>query len=62
LGITGWVRNNPDGTVSVWAEGGEGALNAFLSWLKTGPRYANVERVDSRIETATNAYADFEAR
>jgi acylphosphatase len=37
LGITGFVRNMPDGSVYIEAEGSESQLNAFVKWCKNGP-------------------------
>ncbi|NJQ97304.1 MAG: acylphosphatase [Hydrococcus sp. CSU_1_8] len=37
-GVTGWVRNEPDGSVYVEAEGDEIALKSFSEWCKKGPR------------------------
>ncbi len=45
LGLTGWVKNNPDGTVEIVAEGREQDLKKLLEWCKEGPEYAHVERV-----------------
>ncbi|MDF1819809.1 MAG: acylphosphatase [Immundisolibacteraceae bacterium] len=47
LGITGWVRNLPDGRVEVSAFGSPQALERFESWLQVGPKMAQVEKVDS---------------
>jgi acylphosphatase len=44
LGISGSVRNMPDGSVFIEAEGPEDNMNAFISWCRKGPGY--VERVD----------------
>ncbi len=57
LGLDGWVRNDPDGSVTVVAEGAETALKSFEEWLKEGPPGARVENVDSRI---TQARGDLE--
>ncbi len=46
LGIVGSVRNEPDGTVRVVAEGDEAALRDLVLWLHRGPERASVERVD----------------
>ncbi len=46
LGISGAVRNEPDGTVRVVAEGDEEALRALLAWLHQGPDRAEVDRVE----------------
>lgn len=47
LGLSGTVRNEPDGTVRVVAEGSEAALRVLLDWLRRGPDRAAVERVDA---------------
>jgi acylphosphatase len=46
LGLSGHVRNEPDGTVSVVAEGPRQRLETLLAALHRGPRNARVERVD----------------
>jgi acylphosphatase len=48
LGLRGWVRNAPDGSVETWAQGNGTALEAFLAFLKEGPRSARVQSVDVR--------------
>lgn len=45
LGITGWVRNEPDGTVKIAAEGTEEQLAKLLRWCNEGPERAKVDRV-----------------
>jgi acylphosphatase len=47
LGLDGMVRNRPDGTVEVIAEGERGALEEFLSALERGPGEAEVQRVEA---------------
>jgi acylphosphatase len=42
LGICGIVRNEPDGSVCVEAEGDESALARFVEWCKKGPPNARV--------------------
>lgn len=42
LGLTGWVRNLPDGRVEGWAEGPEDRLDALEAWLAHGPDQAQV--------------------
>lgn len=59
LGLVGWVRNNPDGTVEVWAEGRESALSGFETFLKDGPPAANVARLDVRRPSALGTYHSF---
>lgn len=46
LGARGWVRNAEDGSVLVHAEGGEGAVEALVAFLREGPRGARVSGVE----------------
>lgn len=46
LGLTGWVRNNNDGTVEVQAGGDKENLERFVQWCKKGPPFAKVENVE----------------
>jgi acylphosphatase len=46
LGLSGWVRNLPDGTVEVAARGEAAAVDALIGWLAQGPRGARVTGVD----------------
>jgi acylphosphatase len=48
LGVTGWVRNLPDGTVEGVFEGDEVAVNALVEWCRSGPTAARVDRLDLR--------------
>ncbi len=45
LGVTGWVRNLPDGTVEAWIEAERDALDRMQSWLATGPTSARVDGI-----------------
>lgn len=45
LGLTGWVKNLPDGSVFVEAEGSPEKLDGFIAWCRTGPPLAGVEDV-----------------
>ena len=49
LGLAGWVRNEPDGTVSGQVEGTETAFEAFRIRLVAGPAFATVERLDWEV-------------
>ena len=46
LGIAGFARNLPDGSVEVVAEGAAEAVVAFEEKLREGPAFARVEIVD----------------
>jgi acylphosphatase len=48
LGVTGWVRNLPDGSVEGVFEGDEAAVNALVEWCRSGPPAARVDRLDLR--------------
>ena len=50
LGVRGWVRNLPDGSVELVAEGADVAIKEFLSWCHHGPRFAKVMHVERSDE------------
>lgn len=60
LGITGWIRNEPDGSVSILAEGEPATLEEFVSWCREGPPLAAVEAVEFAWAEATGGWRDFE--
>lgn len=47
LGLSGFAKNEPDGSVTVEVEGTRGAAAAFRMWAGTGPARADVIRVES---------------
>jgi len=51
-GVTGWVRNLPDGSVEAAFEGDAEAVAALLDFFRAGPRLARIERVEVREEPA----------
>ena len=46
LGVAGWVRNHPDGSVEVAATGEEAAIRSLRMALATGPTEASIATVD----------------
>jgi len=48
LGVAGYVKNEKDGSVTVFAQGDDGALERFLERLKSPPPPAQVRSVDAR--------------
>lgn len=60
-GITGFVKNLPDKTVYIEAQGDEISLEHFLLWCKKGPDWASVTKVII-TETETNKYKLFERK
>lgn len=59
LGLSGYVRNAPDGTVEVVAEGDRTSVKALVSELRVGPRYATVERIDLQWEEPKKDFGGF---
>jgi acylphosphatase len=45
LGVRGWVRNEPDGSVGAHFEGPAEAVDEMVAWCRRGPAYARVEHV-----------------
>lgn len=50
LGLAGWVRNCPDGSVEAVAEGAAASLEAFIAWCRRGPAFAQVASVEVQDE------------
>jgi acylphosphatase len=46
-GVSGWVRNDEDGTVSAHFEGEDAPVAAMVAWCRTGPPRAAVSHVDA---------------
>ena len=62
LGLSGYVRNLPDGAVEVQAEGERQQLEKLVGYLKVGPPAARVDRVvTSWLEYAGN-FSGFRVR
>ncbi len=59
LGLTGWVRNLPDGRVESVFEGNDPAVEAMLAWCRSGTPPARVDRVEAAEEPPSGKYADF---
>lgn len=57
--LTGWVRNLPDGSVEVTAEGTRDQLDALLAFLREGPPDGHVTRVDVEWRSATGQFDEF---
>ena len=48
LGLCGWVRNRPDGSVELVAEGESESLHQLEQWCHTGPATASVVEVKAQ--------------
>ena len=45
-GVSGWVRNNSDGTVEAVFEGADDSVERLVALCREGPRGSRVDRVD----------------
>jgi len=61
LGLTGWVRNLPDGSVEVSVHGDDPAVRGLVEWLRSGPPGASVQALAQQDETE-DAPTGFEIR
>lgn len=59
LGLTGWVKNLPDGKMEIVAEGGKDKLKELIELVKKGPPLARVEKVEVSWEKATGEFQTF---
>jgi acylphosphatase len=59
LGISGWVRNEDDGSVSCLCEGAKPVLERYLEWLRRGPPGAYVAGVDVHWLEYSGLYRGF---
>ena len=46
--ISGFVKNEPGGSVYIEAEGEEADLEVFMEWCRRGPQWARIERFDTQ--------------
>lgn len=60
LGVTGWVRNAPDGSVEAVVQGPDAAVDALVAWAHGGPPQARVDRVV--LTDAQGQFGSFEKR
>lgn len=62
LGLVGWVRNLPDGTVEVVAQGERAALECFVEKLHRGSLLSRVAEVQAVWGEAREPHQGFEIR
>jgi acylphosphatase len=53
LGLSGWVRNAPDGIVEAVFEGGPERVDSMVEWCRRGPSGARVDELDVTPEEPT---------
>jgi acylphosphatase len=59
LGVSGWVRNNPDGTVEAVAEGSRSDLQQLAQRCHLGPHHSRVLSVQAAWLEATGEFHAF---
>jgi acylphosphatase len=59
LGVNGWVRNMPDGSVEAVVEGEREKVEELIKWAHRGPPLAKVERVEVRWESYRGDWEGF---
>lgn len=62
VGVTGWVRNLPDGSVEAVFEGMKKSVEAIVGWCHRGPAGATVDKVDIVWEPYSREFGHFEVR
>jgi acylphosphatase len=62
LELTGWVANEPDGSVKVVAEGPAQALDELIAALERGPSGSSVSEVAVTRTPATGSFSSFSIR
>lgn len=58
-GVTGWIRNLPDGRVEALVEGEAEAVTRVERSLRQGPPGARVQAVNAITEEPSGAYREF---
>jgi acylphosphatase len=59
LGVRGYVKNMPDGSVEVCAEGEENTVDSFLAAIKNGSPAGRVDRVEREEGIPTGEFDSF---
>jgi acylphosphatase len=62
LGLSGFVRNMPDGSVYMEAEGKKEALDALVEWSRQGPSAARVNDIQVNYSDYPRNFRGFEIR
>ncbi len=61
-GVTGWVRNTPDGKVELLCEGEEDVLKDFLKRIRDGAMKGYIQNVAASYSEATGEFKGFDIR
>ena len=61
-GLTGWVKNNPDGKVEAVFEGEKEHVDELIEFCSEGPPGAKVESVNANMSEYKGEFKEFEIR
>ncbi len=62
LGVTGYVRNLPDGSVEAVIEGDREKVDKLIEWMHQGPPLARVDKVEYKYMDYIGEFKRFEIR
>ncbi len=62
LALSGWVRNMPDGSVELEAEGERATLEQLVDRARAGPPLSRVTRIDETWDEGARRHAGFQIR
>ena len=60
FGVSGWVKNLPDGRVEAMMTGDKAAVESLIGWCRQGPRAARVDRVEVSWEEEIGRFSGFD--
>jgi acylphosphatase len=60
LGLTGWARNLPGGSVEIVAEGDEEDIKEFLMRLRKGSSASRVDKIDVKWSETKKEFSGFD--
>ncbi len=61
-GVTGWVRNHPEGFVETIIQGDAEKVNKIIETLKQGPPISRIDNVEIYWQDAKEVFNEFEIR
>jgi len=62
LGLTGWIKNLPDGDVESVFEGEEDKVKGIIEWFKKGPFLSKINDVKVEFNEYKAEFESFEIR
>ncbi len=62
LGLAGWVRNLPDGSVEAMVEGDAARVERMIAWCNSGSPQSAVSHVQVQEEQPSGEFTDFTIR